>query len=62
MGFQYSVVSNNNNNKKNREPGLVYVTERVSFLSSVLSDRPPVHWWSSLGEEWDAVTCDWDNR
>ena len=28
---------------------------------SVLSDRPPVHWWLSPGEEKDAVTwCGWD--
>ena len=29
--------------------------------SCVLSDRPPVLWWLSPGEGWDAVTlCGWD--
>ena len=45
-------------------PG-TYVTDRVSrghfFWPCVLSDRTPVLWWLSPGDEWDAVTwCGWD--
>ena len=45
-------------------PG-TYATERVHAAilawSCVLSDRPPVLWWLSPGEGWDAVTlCSWD--
>ena len=36
-------------------------TEAIFAWHCVLSDHPPVLWWLSPGEEWDAVTrCGWD--
>ena len=46
--------------KERVESGGAYVTEFVSLphfaWPCVLSDRPPVLWWLSPGEGWNAIT------